>query len=51
MDLSEIRESDAGPLLGERIGIKDNIGVAGIPMRNGSRILAGYVPLRKTQLS
>ena len=41
--ICEIRESDLGPLLGERIGIKDNIGVAGIPLQNGSRILAGYV--------
>ena len=32
-----------GPLAGKRIGVKDNIAVAGIPMTNGSRTLA-YTP-------
>lgn len=33
-----------GPLAGRRVAVKDNIAVAGIPMTNGSRLLAGYVP-------
>ena len=33
-----------GPLAGKRVGIKDNICVAGIPMLNGSPIMEGYVP-------
>lgn len=34
-----------GPLAGCRIGIKDNIAVAGVPMRNGSPLLADFIPL------
>jgi amidase len=33
-----------GPLAGKRIGIKDNVCVAGVPMMNGSSVLEGYVP-------
>jgi amidase len=33
-----------GPLAGKRVAIKDNIGVAGIPMRNGSTMMRGFVP-------
>jgi amidase len=33
-----------GPLAGRRVGIKDNVCVAGIPMLNGSPIMEGYVP-------
>jgi amidase len=33
-----------GPLAGRRIAIKDNICVAGVPMRVGSSMLDGYVP-------
>lgn len=33
-----------GKLAGRRIGLKDNISVAGVPMTCSSRILAGYVP-------
>jgi len=33
-----------GPLAGKRVGIKDNVCVAGIPMLNGSPIMEGYVP-------
>jgi amidase len=33
-----------GPLAGTRVGIKDNVCVAGIPMLNGSPIMEGYVP-------
>jgi amidase len=33
-----------GPLAGKRIGLKDNISVAGIPMSCGSLVLQGYTP-------
>ncbi len=33
-----------GKLSGMRVGLKDNVSVAGIPMTCGSRILSGYVP-------
>jgi amidase len=41
---TEIRGNPRGRLSGKRVAIKDNICVAGIPMRNGSRVLEGYVP-------
>jgi amidase len=40
----EATGADDGPLAGLRIGLKDNIAIAGVPMTCGSRILAGYVP-------
>ena len=40
----EIAGAGRGPLAGVRIGIKDNICVAGLPMRNGSRALDGFTP-------
>lgn len=33
-----------GPLAGKRIAVKDDLCVAGIPMRNGSAVLEGFVP-------
>ena len=39
-----IRGAEDGPLAGRRVGIKDNVCVAGIPMLNGSPIMEGYVP-------
>jgi amidase len=33
-----------GPLAGRTIAIKDNVAVAGVPMRNGTVLLDGYVP-------
>lgn len=33
-----------GPLAGWRVGLKDNIRLAGVPMTNGSRLLADFVP-------
>ncbi|HEY8644430.1 MAG TPA: amidase family protein [Gaiellaceae bacterium] len=41
----DIRGADEGPLAGLRIGIKDNIAVAGVPVTNGSRTFA-YTPLQ-----
>lgn len=40
----------AGKLAGKRIGIKDNIGVAGMPMTCGSSVMEGYVPERDATL-
>lgn len=33
-----------GPLAGERVAIKDNVCLAGVPMLNGSEMLEGFVP-------
>src|SRR3954454_13903918 len=33
-----------GPLAGERVAVKDNICLAGIPMLNGTEMLEGFVP-------
>lgn len=41
---TEIKGAAHGPLKGERIGVKDAICVAGVPMMNGSQLLDGYVP-------
>jgi amidase len=41
---TEIAGAPAGPLAGCRVGIKDMISVAGVPMMNGSPVMAGYVP-------
>lgn len=40
----EVKGATEGVLKGKRIGLKDVICVAGVPMMNGSRILEGYVP-------
>lgn len=40
----EIKGADDGLLKGLRVGVKDVVCVAGIPMMNGSRVLEGYVP-------
>lgn len=42
--ITEIRGKSNGPLRGRRLAIKDNIEVAGVPMRNGSSLLNGYTP-------
>jgi amidase len=42
--LCDIDGAPDGPLKGARVGIKDNICVAGLPMRNGSRLFEGFVP-------
>src|SRR5437773_7337474 len=41
-----VKGAATGALAGKRIGVKDNIAVAGIPMTCGSRVLEGYVPER-----
>jgi len=40
----EIQGAGAGLLAGKRVGIKDNVCVAGVPYMNGCRVLEGYVP-------
>ena len=39
-----IEGAPSGPLQGRTIAIKDNVAVAGLPMRNGTVLLDGYVP-------
>jgi amidase len=34
-----------GPLVGKRVAIKDVVAVAGMPLRNGSPVMEGYVPV------
>ena len=41
---TEIKGCPVGPLVGKRVGIKDTVCVAGIPMINGGRLLEGFVP-------
>ncbi len=41
---TSIPGADSGPLAGVRLGVKDSILVAGVPMRNGSRELETFVP-------
>src|SRR5262249_13225882 len=43
--LCHVEGAPDGPLAGKRLGIKDNIAVAGIPVTNGSRTLS-YTPLQ-----
>ncbi|KAK7488434.1 hypothetical protein BaRGS_00020408, partial [Batillaria attramentaria] len=40
----DISGAAEGKLSGRTVGIKDNTAVAGVPMRNGSKILENYVP-------
>ena len=39
-----VKGASTGKLAGKTVGLKDNIRVAGVPMTNGSRLLAEYVP-------
>src|SRR3990172_1506373 len=39
-----VKSSAQGPLSGKRVGLKDNISVAGVPMTLGSRFMDGYSP-------
>ena len=40
----DIKRSTPDKLAGKKIGVKDNVAVAGVPMMNGSKILEGYTP-------
>ena len=42
--LCSVKGASSGKLAGKRIGLKDNVCVAGIPMSCGSTVLEGYVP-------
>ncbi len=41
---SEIKGASDGPLAGKTIAVKDNVQVAGVPMRNGASTLEGFTP-------
>ena len=41
---TDIKGASRGKLKGQRVAIKDNIAVAGVPMMNGASVLEGYVP-------
>ncbi len=41
-----VRGRGDGPLTGMRLGIKDNVSIAGVPLTAGSRLLGEYVPAR-----
>src|SRR5262245_39540361 len=41
--ICDVAGASDGPLAGKRIGVKDNIAVAGVPLTNGSRTLS-YTP-------
>jgi amidase len=45
-----VRGADAGPLDGVRVGLKDNIPVAGVRMTNGSRLFPRFVPARDAEV-
>src|SRR5262245_30050456 len=39
-----VKGAPRGILAGKKIAVKDNVCIAGLPMRNGSRVLENYVP-------
>ena len=39
-----IQTQTTGKLAGKRVAIKDNISVGGVPMMNGSNVLADFTP-------
>jgi amidase len=41
---TDISGATSGPLSGKTVALKDNVCLAGVPMRNGSNVLEGYVP-------
>lgn len=41
---AEVKGAASGPLKGRTVVLKDNVCLAGVPMRNGSNVLEGYVP-------
>jgi amidase len=42
----EVEGSGSGPLVGRTVALKDNIGLAGAPLLNGSETMEGFVPNR-----
>ena len=40
----DIQGAPTGKLAGKTVAIKDNTAVAGVPMRNGTKLLESYVP-------
>ena len=41
---TSVKGAAGGKLAGKKVGVKDNVMVAGVPMMNGNAILEGYVP-------
>ncbi|ELU15492.1 hypothetical protein CAPTEDRAFT_176403 [Capitella teleta] len=41
---TDIQGASVGKLKGKTFAIKDNIPVAGVPMRNGTNLMRGYIP-------
>jgi amidase len=41
-----VRARDSGRLAGKRVGVKDTVSIAGIPLSCGSRLLGDYTPRR-----
>ncbi|HSY88256.1 MAG TPA: amidase family protein [Verrucomicrobiae bacterium] len=41
---TDVRGAPDGPLAGRTIALKDTTCLAGVPMRNGTSLLEGYVP-------
>ncbi len=41
---SEIKGAASGPLSGKSVVLKDNVQLAGVPMRNGASTLEGFMP-------
>ncbi|AOW79411.1 amidase [Halodesulfurarchaeum formicicum] len=41
---TDIQPETGGPLAGKRVGLKDNIALAGVEMTAGSQLLRGYIP-------
>lgn len=41
---SEVKGASDGPLAGKSIALKDNVQLAGVPMRNGASTLEGFTP-------
>src|SRR4051812_33486261 len=39
-----VQAGSDGLLSGKRIGLKDNISIAGVPLTCGSQVLQGYIP-------
>ena len=42
--LCDIQGAPSGKLSGKTVAIKDNTSVFGLPLQNGSRLMAGYIP-------